>query len=202
MIAGFDLIGPEFLNNTLEHWLKLLLTLPKDVPFYLQAGQANWQGTDIDENLFDAVLLKSRRIGGAYALLKHPLVMQMVRKRNIGIEVSPVADQCNRLVKDLRNHPLAVLLANNYPVVVSSEIPLYMGVSVLSHDLYATFLGIASSRADLRVLKRLVKNSIRYSSLNQYEKRRLAVLWKRKWTQYLVDVVKFTKNQSYNGLNH
>lgn len=195
MIAGFDLIGPESFNDTLQHSLERIFSLPRNVPLYLQAGQANWQGTDVDENLFDAVLLKSKRIGGAYGLLKHPLIMEMIKKHNIGLEISPVGDQCNRLVKDLRNHPLATLLADNYPVVVSSEIPLYTGVSVLSHDFYATFLGIASTHSDLRLLKKLVKNSIKYSSLNQSDRKKVIDLWKEKWMNYIREITNTMKKK-------
>ena len=41
----------------------------------------------------DAVLLNSTRIGHGYALYKHPLVMQLIKERDIAIEVNPISNQ-------------------------------------------------------------------------------------------------------------
>lgn len=193
------MIGPETVNTTINRRLLSIFKLPKDVNFYFHAGETTWYGTTVDDNLIDAALLRSKRIGGAYALVKRPLAMQMVKDLKIGLEISPISDQAHKRVKDLRNHPLAVLLANDYPVVLSSDISMFTGTSVMSHDLYNTFLGIASARADLRFLKKLVKNSFEYSSLPQNEKLAALRLWEKKWNDYLKKFnAEFKKSQMHN----
>ena len=52
-----------------------------------------WQGTAADKNLIDAVLLNTTRIGHAYALSKHPYVAQIIKDKQIAVEVNPISNQ-------------------------------------------------------------------------------------------------------------
>lgn len=187
---GVDLIGPETFGDTLKDYLESFFLLSEDVELFLQAGQVNLYGTALDENLFDAVLLQSRRISGAYAINKHPSVMSMVKQMNTALEITPIADQCTRLVEDLRNHPLATLLANDYPVVLSSDVPLFTGSTPLSHDFYATFMGIASINQDLHVVKKLIMNSFEHSALNHVERKKAIHLWREQWQKFILEANK------------
>lgn len=62
-IFGFDLVGQEDKGHTLLNFARKLLELGKDTPFFFHAGETNWYGHSADENLFDAVLLNTKRIG-------------------------------------------------------------------------------------------------------------------------------------------
>lgn len=47
-------------------------------------------GNSIDKNLYDAILLGTKRIGHAFSLIKHPTLIRLCRERNICCEVCPV----------------------------------------------------------------------------------------------------------------
>lgn len=53
----------------------------------------DWEGTSVDRNLLDAVILNSTRIGHGFALSKHPAVLAEAWKKDIPIEVCPISNQ-------------------------------------------------------------------------------------------------------------
>ena len=62
-IAGFDLVGQEDKGVPLVDFANELRLLDKDVQLFFHAGETNWYGTSTDENLIDAVMLNTTRIG-------------------------------------------------------------------------------------------------------------------------------------------
>nr|CAD7439609.1 unnamed protein product [Timema bartmani] len=89
------------------------------------------------------------------------------------------------LVEDLRNHPAAALLADNYPVVICPDDPSFWGAKGLSYDMYEAFMGMAGVEADLKLLKKLAINSIKYSAMTRSEKKAALVIWERLWNRFI-----------------
>lgn len=139
----------------------------------------------------DAVLLGTKRIGHGYSIVKHPKVVEAVKANGIAIEVNPISNQVLGLVDDYRNHPASVLLAENVPIVISSDDPSFWGTAPLSHDFYMAFLGIASQKSDLRVLKKFAMNSIRYSAMDDTEKEAAFAKWQLQWDKFIGDVINY-----------
>lgn len=137
----------------------------------------------------DAILLGAKRIGHGYSLVKHPNLLSAVKANDIAIEVNPVSNQILGLVDDFRNHPASTFLAQNISIVISSDDPSFWETTPLSHDFYITFLGIASQKSDLRVLKKFAINSLRYSSMNDIEKKMAFTEWQLKWDQFIENVI-------------
>nr|CAD7263119.1 unnamed protein product [Timema shepardi] len=160
LVVGFDLVGQEDKGKSLLNFTDKLLHLPPGIDFFFHAGETNWEGVT-DMNLVDAVLMNATRIGHGYALNKHPLVLEKIKEKDIGIEVNPISNQVLMLVEDLRNHPAATLLADDYPVVISPDDPSFWGAKGLSYDMYEAFMGMAGVEADLKLLKQLAINSIK-----------------------------------------
>ncbi|EXL71602.1 hypothetical protein FOPG_12655 [Fusarium oxysporum f. sp. conglutinans race 2 54008] len=48
-----------------------------DLPFIFHAGETQDHGGDTDTNLFEAILLGTKRIGYGFSIVKHPLLMQL-----------------------------------------------------------------------------------------------------------------------------
>lgn len=116
--------------------------------------------------------------------------MEELKKRNICIELNPISNQVLKLVEDCRNHVGAIYLSDNYPVVVSSDDPAFWCASPLSHDFYVAFLGLASARQDLRVLKKLALNSIEYSAMTKAEKVEAKHKWSISWNHFIDQTLK------------
>ncbi|MFN3267929.1 MAG: hypothetical protein ACK416_01570 [Zestosphaera sp.] len=73
-----------------------------------------------------------------------------------------------RLVKDLRNHPAEVFLNFGLPVTLSPDDPIIYGYQGVSYDYYMAY--VAWDSLSLASLKKLVLNSISFSSLSSEEK--------------------------------
>lgn len=54
---------------------------------------SDWQGTSIDKNILDALMLNTTRIGHGFALSKHPAARAYSWEKDIPIEVCPISNQ-------------------------------------------------------------------------------------------------------------
>ncbi|VVD00795.1 unnamed protein product [Leptidea sinapis] len=186
--AGFDLVGQEDLGNPTSEFLMQLNDVSHEFNYFFHAGETNWYGSSSDENLVDAIVLNAKRIGHAFALVKHPLLLEEVKKRNIALEVNVISNVVLKLVEDVRNHPLATFLAQGLPVVISSDDPGLWDAEPLTHDFYVTFVGVASRHADLRLLKKLALNSLYYSTYKNKDK--LVHEFDIRWAKFVHNVIR------------
>lgn len=184
-VKGFDLVEEEDRANTNLFYVEELLAARREaerrgmsLPLYLHSGETNRAE---NENLYDAVLLGASRIGHGVALIKHPLLMEIVKKRGTAIEVCPTSNQILGYVPDLRNHPAASYISAGLPVVLSPDDAGIMQNS-LSHDFYVAFMAWG---LDLRDLKQLAMNSLLHSAMNPDEKRRALAVWARRWSVFV-----------------
>ncbi len=184
-VKGFDLVQEEDATHTNLFYLEELLAARRaaerrgtSLPLYLHSGESNWAEND---NLYDAVLLGAPRIGHGLALIKHPLLMEMVKARDVAIEVCPLSNQMLGFVPDLRTHPAATYINAGLAVVLSPDDPGMMQHS-LSHDFYAAFMAWG---LDLRTLKQLARNSLVYSAMNADERTRALAAWEQRWQDFV-----------------
>jgi adenosine deaminase CECR1 len=184
-VKGFDLVEEEDRSNTNLFYVPELLAARRaaeqrgvSLPLYLHSGESNRAE---NENLYDAVLLGASRIGHGVALIRHPLLMNLVKARGVAIEVCPTSNQILGYVQDLRNHPAVHYINAGLPVVLSPDDAGIMRNS-LSHDFYVAFMAWG---LDLNDLKQLALNSLLHSAMDADEKRRAVAEWERRWSAFV-----------------
>lgn len=200
-VIGFDLVGFEEKGKSLKDFVPLLLNINKNVKYFFHAGETNWSGLDVDLNILDAVLLNSTRIGHAYAIVKHPEIMKLILNQDIAIEICPISNQILMLVDDFRNHPANLLIADGYPVVVCNDDPTYFGSIGLTYDWYLVFMGMANKNTDLRLLKQLAVNSIKYSAMTIEEKKIAFDMWNASWNDFIDEITESKSTMCFKNIN-
>lgn len=171
LIAGYDIVGEEDQGRPLTDLLPELFWFKKscaehgvEIPFFFHAGETLGDGTETDENLYDAILLGTRRIGHGFSLHKHPLLMDMIKDKGICIESCPISNEILRLTSSIMTHPLPALLARGVPVALGSDDPAVMGQGAhgMTHEFWQALQG--SEVLGLEGLASLAETSIRYAT--------------------------------------
>lgn len=186
LIRGFDLVANEDNGNStlyfLENWERmdsLQQVYGVDMPLYLHDGESDWASV---ENLYDAYLLNSRRIGHGFNLMHFPALMEDIKAADICIEVSPLSNQILGYIEDLRLHPASYLLKNGVQISINSDDPGIFDYNGLSYDFWSICL---AWELDLKAIKKLAMNSLIYSSLSEQEKKVALAQWQKKWDQFV-----------------
>ncbi|KAL7801831.1 Metallo-dependent hydrolase [Trichoderma afarasin] len=176
LIAGYDVVGPEDLGKPLVNLLPELFWFRKqcaqegvNLPFYFHAGETLGDGSSTDNNLFDAILLGTRRIGHGFSLYKHPLLIDMVKDKRILIESCPISNEVLRLCGSVTAHPLPALLARGVPCSLCNDDPAMLGQNTagMSHDFWQALQGW--DNLGLAGLGSLAENSVRWSTFEDQD---------------------------------
>ena len=171
IIAGYDLVGQEDMGRPLSDLTPELFWFKKrcvesgvDLPFFFHAGECLGDGDDTDQNLFDAVLLGTRRIGHGFSLFKHPLLMDMVKTKKILVESCPISNEVLRLTSSIKAHTVPALLARGVPCALSNDDPAVLGHrdNGVSQDFWQALQGWEN--LGLAGLGSLAENSVRWAA--------------------------------------
>lgn len=126
--SGFDLVGEESKGRPLKDFVPIFLEFQQeckrkqlDIPFLFHCGETLDIGTDTDGNLWDALLLNSKRIGHGFALPNNPDIMEGMKRNNICIELCPISNEVLGLTPRVGGHAMYQLLANNVHCTVNSD---------------------------------------------------------------------------------
>lgn len=183
LISGFDFVGQEDMGRTLVDLLPEIFWFKKrcveegvEIPFFFHAGECLGDGDETDENLFDAILLGTRRIGHGFSLFKHPLLIENVKQKAILIESCPISNEVLRLTTNISSHPLPALLARGVKVALCNDDPSILGHgrNGLTHDFWQALQGWEN--LGLEGLGSLAENSVRYAA---YAPDQGAAEWKK-----------------------
>lgn len=101
-----------------------------DIPFMFHAGESllDTGGSPSSDphcsNLYEAVLLHSKRVGHGFSLLKHPPeFVDKFKAAGICIELCPVSNEMLGLCQNVKQHPFPEILAAGIPCTVNADNP-------------------------------------------------------------------------------
>lgn len=113
LISGYDAVNEEEYTDELEAFMPQVLGAQntagstQNLPCFFHAGETHDRSI---KNMYDAVLLKSKRIGHGFQLSLFPNLLQEVIKRDICVEACPLSNMVLGYTLDLRNHPVRYMM--------------------------------------------------------------------------------------------
>lgn len=87
------MVNEEDYNEGIDYFLEQILTTQQRCNGKFQvlfhAGESNNRG---NKELYDAILMGSKRIGHGFSLAKHPKLIELVKEKNLCIECCPISN--------------------------------------------------------------------------------------------------------------
>lgn len=186
-VVGYDLVCEEDYNPPLADFLDILLEYKQKFnaqkaekfEYYFHAGESTARK---NTELFDALILGTKRIGHGFGLIKHPTLIEKVKEQNICVECCPVSNVLLCYVHDLRTHPSRTLLTRGVAVSISPDDPGFFDSPGVTLDYLVAYI---AWDLDLSDLKKLCLNSLEHSSITDAEKVEVEEFFNYKWVQFL-----------------
>ena len=190
LLAGFDMVNQENVTPPLLSFVPDILEgKRKDskgqcLPCFFHCGETHDRD---NQNIFDAVLLGTKRLGHGFQLFLHPHLQSVVKQKDICIEACPISNLLLGYTQDLRNHPVRYMLAKGLQASISSDDPGFFGYEGVTMDYLAAYVAWELS---LRDLKKLSLNGIKYSTVDEATKAKLTnEVFPEHWNAFIRDVI-------------
>jgi len=164
-IVGVDLTGDEVHCPAAEFAPLFKRAADHGLGITIHAGEAG--GAD---NVREAIeLLQAQRIGHGIRSIEDSRVVQLLRQRNVALEICPTSNMQTGVVDNFGLHPLRDLYVLGVNVTINTDDPSVSDTS-LTDEYMVAMLGLGISLRDLRTCTR---NSIRAAFLPPDTKRQL-----------------------------
>ena len=180
LVTGYNIINKENLSLPLTFYKDIFIQIPDiekkynnfldgrkmekvSLPFYFHDNELN---LSMNKNIIDAVMLGAKRIGHGFNISFFPYIKKEIIRKDICLEIYPINNQINQYFRDLRFHYAKSMFREGIPMVLSIDNSVIFGYNGLTYDFWISTL---SWDLDLKAIKRLVFNSIIYSSMSETE---------------------------------
>jgi len=154
-VVGLDLAGNEDITSPNETGSLFLHAKDKyELKVTIHAGE-----TGRVENVFSAVNeFGADRVGHGTAASKSAEVMELLRSRDVCVEVCPISNRLTNAVNESDSHPVVAFIEHKVPFVICSDNP-SIHSSSLSEDYFEFFRETGS----MQHLQRMYSNQKKYS---------------------------------------
>ena len=181
-IIGLDLVNEEDDSKPLSEYADFFLSeeaRESGLQYFLHAGESLRMEND---NIIDAYLFGTSRVGHGFNLYRFPELMQKFREKDIALEVCPISNYRLGYAVDVRLHPGLIYLEQDLPVVICSDDGLFLTGAPLTDDYYTVILSWDLGIAEI---KELCRNAIVYGGLPEDETQALLKKWETDWNTFV-----------------
>lgn len=162
LIVGYDLVNEEDTTPPLKSFRSIVEAAKKENPkmdMFFHAGESS---SRFNFNLYDAILLDTKRIGHGFAIINHPYLTDLVKEKQVCLEICPLSNLILGYTFDLRWHPARSLMHRGVPLTLGADDPGFWATKGVSLDYaYVTL----AWELGIKELKQFAINGIKYSSI-------------------------------------
>ena len=159
-VVAVDLVGDEKNHKLKEHLSLFSLVRDMNVPFTIHAGETD----EID--ILDAINLGVKRIGHGVKCINNQELVNLIKEKNILLEVCPTSNIQTNAFSDYTNHPVYNLYKKNINISINTD-----NMTVSNIDLNEEYLKLINNFPfSIDDLKEINRNSVNYAFLSPKEK--------------------------------
>ncbi len=137
-------------------------------------------GEDVGpESIWDSInLLHSQRIGHGITAIQDEKLMEELAEKQIPLELCITSNTfTKKVVKEAKDHPAKIFFNKNIPITINTDDPVFFKTTLLD-EFWICYNELGFS---LDEIKTLVKNSFKYSFMNEDEKTQMIQKVEEMW---------------------
>jgi adenosine deaminase len=168
---GLDLAGDE-INNPAQPFSHIFaMAKNSGLKLSIHAGEAGSA-----ENIYQAVeQFNAARIGHGIRAADDEALMELLKKRNILLEICLTSNLQTGVVSDIKNHPIRRLMEHGVPVSLNTDDPAISGIT-LADEYIKAVQELDFTLEDLKTLNRTAIDHAFYPD-KDWLRKRLSRLW-------------------------
>ncbi len=115
-VVGIDLAGAEKIYPTRDYEELFAYAASQGIPFTIHAGEASGP-----RSIMDAIEFGAKRIGHGVRALESQECLNLIKEKNITLEVCPTSNIQTNIYDDIKSHPLKKLYDMGINVCINTD---------------------------------------------------------------------------------